>query len=202
MAKTKQVQFNVKECKYCLAETPTTIKDVAYISKIALQKNVSSQKLFGDGEVILEILSDQGLSGALTLVQYPEEFLKDLGFLQEVDGGGFAEVAVQSTKNVHIYVEVYEADGDATKTIKMWIYNVVVQKPDLSYEQSTDSPVFATYEQPLTVFGLNLKANDGLADAVDANGMKKRAWRKYVKPGNTDYATFGTTFTVPKEKAV
>jgi|GEM_PF-5409208 len=202
MAKTKEVIFNVKECKYAVAATPTVIKDVAYVDKISLQKNVSSQEVYGDGEVILEILADQGLSGALLLVNYPEDLLKDLGFLVEVDGGGLAEVAVQATKEVHIYVEVYAHVDGQTKTVKMWIYNVTVQKPDLSYEQSKESPVFASFELPLKVLGVNLRDNTGLVDEVDADGMKTKVWRKYVKPGNTDYADFGTTFALPKAKAV
>lgn len=201
MAKTKEVIFNVKECKYALAATPSTIKDVAYVDKISLQKNVSSQNLYGDGEIILEILADQGLTGSLSLVTYPEDLLKDLGFLVEVDGGGLAEVAVQSTKEIHLYVEIYAHVDGQTKTGKMWIYNVTVQKPDLSFEQSKESPVFAAFELPLTILGVNLKDNTGLEDAVDANGMKTKVWRKSVKPGNTDYANFGTTFVLPKEKA-
>lgn len=200
MAKTKEVQFNVKNVKYCLAATPLVISDVAYASQISFEAAINKLPIYGDGQKLTEIFADQGFTGALTLIQVPEDFLKDLGYKQEVDGTGIADISVSKSVEVHLYFEIEVHENDVTKTVKFWCYNVILERPTEAYQQTTETPNLTTYELPFTILGVNLLDTAGTADYTDTNGNTVKVWRQRKRPTDTDYATFGA-FTAPKVKA-
>lgn len=200
MAKTKEVQFNVKSVKYCLASLPATVEDVAYASQISFESAINKLPIYGDGQKLTEIFADQGFTGALSLIQVPEDFLKALGYKQEVDGTGLADVSVSKSVEVHLYYEIEVHEDDLTKTVKFWCYNVIFERPSESYQQTTETPNLTTYELPFTILGTNLLNTLGTADYTDANGNTVKVWRQRKRPLDTDYATFGT-FVAPKVKA-
>lgn len=193
-------QFNVKNGQYQV--NSGTLASLAWLTKISLDKNLSTLPLFGDGELQLNLLNDKGFSGSLGLTARDIEFETANGMQMEVENGQ-AEIQQQSVPQNAIYFETEFIGADGVKkTKKVWLFGVEVSAPSESLDQNTDDLSIATVEYGITVKGVYLKAADGIANYTDATtGNTVKVFKLSKIPTDADYATFGDTVPVPTAKA-
>lgn len=204
MAKTKEVEFNIKNVKFAVKQSNGTygaVQDLAYAEAINLESTYSSEPVYGDGEILCEITSDKGLTGSLTLIQNSDDYEIAMNRKMLVDGGAVADITQRDSVEHAIYFEVHQLLDGITKTKKVWLLNVTSGKPSETFTQSKDNVTLNNLEIPLTILGEKMMANDGLSVYVDANGNEKRVTKLSVKPGDASYATFGATVPTPKMPA-
>ncbi len=197
----KLIEYNCKNGVYSLGGAESTVKPLGYLSAVTLEKNTSTKDIYGDGELVLSILSDKGSTGTLEMTARDEDFEKDLEFLQEIEQG-LAEVQVLQNKTVSVGFECYVTGADGvTKTKKVWLFGVQVSPASDSLAQNTEDINESTASYGLTVKGVNLKASSGTGDYVDSNGNTKKVFKVSCLPTDSNYATFFDTVPVPKAKA-
>lgn len=197
----KLIEYNCKNGVYSLGGTESAVKPLGYLSAVTLEKNTSTKDIYGDGELVLSILSDKGSTGTLEMTARDEDFEKDLEFLQEIEQG-LAEVQVLQNKTVSVGFECYVTGADGvTKTKKVWLFGVQVSPASDSLAQNTEDINESTASYGLTVKGVNLKASTGTGDYVDSNGNTKKVFKVSCLPTDSNYATFFDTVPVPKAKA-
>jgi len=202
MSKTGKVlaQFNVKNGKYQIAGG-STVEPLAWLTKVSLDRDLATQGIYGDGELQLNIINDKGYTGTLGVTARDIDFEKANGMQMEITGGT-AEVQQQSilTNDIYFETEFVGADG-VKKTKKVWLFGVEVGAPSESLEQTTDNLNIATYEYPITVKGVYLKATGGTSDFVDTTtGNKVKVFKLSAVPTDTGYTTFGDTVPTPTVK--
>lgn len=197
MAKQNMLKFNIKNVKYNVEEE---VKDLTFAKSLTLESQYEEEKIYGDGEVILVLANDQGKTGSLGVIDVDNQFEKDLGRMIELEGGMLAEMQQHGSVPVDIYYEVDAYDEGIKIVIKNWLLGVTVGKASESYEQTTDATTFGSFEYPLTISGVNLKATTGNEDYMDAKGNKVKVFRATSYPGDTGYATFGSSVPVLKMK--
>ena len=204
MAKTNEIQFNVKNVKYAVKDPITgeyeAPKDLAYAEAIALEAVFSTQDVYGDGVKIATLASDQGMTGTLTLVQPAPQYEIDMGRKKEIDGG-IADVTQLDSVEHAIYYEVEAVVNGTKSTIKTWLYNVISGRPSETFTQTKENPTLNNIEVALTINGDDLMDSAGTAVYVDAGGNSQKAIKLTAKPSDTGYATFGAAVPVPKVKA-
>lgn len=199
MAKQNMLKFNIKNVKY--STDGTTVEDLTYATSLSLESNYEETNIYGDGEVILVLANDQGKTATLGVVDIDNGFEKDLGRLVEIEGGALAEVQQHGSIPVDIYYEVEAFDAGNKIVIKNWLFNVTVGKATESYEQTTDTVNFGTFEYPLTISGRKLQAATGTGDFVDDFGNTVKVYRATSYPGDANYDTFGDSVPELKAKA-
>ena len=201
--KTNEIQYNIKNVKFSVKSDPGvygTTEDLAYAEGISLEPTYASQHQYGDGQIIAEITSDKGLTGALTLVQHPEAYEIAMKRKRLVTGA-VADVTQRDSVEHAIYFEIDSQENGIVKTNKVWLLNVTSGKPAETFTQSKENPTFNNVEIPLTILGDTLKDTAGTADYVDANGNTFKVTKMTAKPADTGYATFGATVPTPKVTA-
>lgn len=197
MAKQNMLKFNIKNVKY---NAEDEVKDLTFATSLTLESEYNEEKIYGDGEVILVLANDQGKTGTLGVIDIDNQFEKDLGRLIELEGGTLAEIQQHGSVPVDIYYEVDAYDEGIKIVIKNWLLGVTVGKASEGYEQTTDETNFGSFEYPLTISGVNLKATSGSDDYVDAKGNKVKVFRATSYPGDTGYETFGASVPTLKVK--
>lgn len=192
------VQFNVKNAVYAVVGEDE-VKPLAYMNTFTKDRNVSTKNLYGDGELQDTLTSDRSITGAIGTTARDMDFEKDLGFIQEIAGGGLAELAVKDSKRVNVGFETeYKEKGKPVKTKKVWLLNIVVTPPNESLTQNQDDINESTFDYNYTGFGENLQAATGSGDFVDENGMTKKIYTVSSVPGESNYDTFLNSVPVPK----
>src|SRR5690554_4570743 len=171
MAKTKMFKFNVKNVKYAVPGTNGTYgapKDLAYANSISLEADYDETKLFGDGQILAILGDDKGKTGTLSVTNIEKDYEIDMKRALEIDGG-LADIQQRSSVEHAIYFEVDAIEDGVGKTIKRWMFGVTTGKASETYEQTTDNPTINTYDYPLTVLGVNPKAQ-----LVEKNTQNKK----------------------------
>ena len=193
-------QFNVKNGQYKVADGE--IKPLAWLTRISLDKELSTLPLYGDGEVIVRMVNDKGFTGILGLTARDIEFEIANGMQMEIDGG-IAEIQQQSVPQNSIYFETeYTGSDGIKKTKKVWLFGVEISAPSESLEQTTEDLNIANVEYGITVKGVYLKDSESTTDYTDPEtGNKVKVFKMSKVPTDTDYATFGDTVPVPTAKA-
>lgn len=203
MDKTGKVlaQFNVKNGQYKTGNGE--IAPLAWLTRISLDKNLSTLPIYGDGEIQLNVVNDKGFTGTLGLTARDIEFETANGMQMEIENGQ-AEIQQQSVPQNSIYFETEYVGGDGIKkTKKVWLFGVEVSAPSESLDQNTDDINIATVEYGITVKGVYLKAADGITDYTDATtGNKVKVFKLSATPADADFDSFGDTVPVPTAKAV
>lgn len=204
MSKTKEVEFNIKNVKYAVKKADgsyDTVQDLAYADGISLESTYSSEAIYGDGEVIAEITSDKGLTGALTLVQRSDDYEIAMKRKLLVDGDLVADITQRDSVEHAIYFEVSALLAGETKVKRVWLLNVTSGKASETFTQNKDSVSLNNLEVPLTIRGEKMMSNDGLSVYTDANGNTLNVTKLSAKPGDSAYATFADTVPTPKMAA-
>jgi phi13 family phage major tail protein len=211
--KTNELQFGVKNVRYAIFNQETKTygapKDLAYADSISLEATLETTKIYGDGEVIAELVADSGLTGTLTLVQPAEEYEKDLKRRIDVEiGTGNATISataeISQIDNVEhaIYYETNALIGGVNQTIKVWLLNLTASKPDEKRTQSNPSPNVENIEYTLTILGDYLKDSVGTSIYLDDNGNSVRVYKVVCKPSDTNYDKFEDSVPSVKSPAI
>jgi hypothetical protein len=194
------VTFNVKNGQYALPGGE--VKPLAWLTRVSLEKNLTTQPFYGDGEIQRLLVNDKGFTGVLGMTARDEEFEKDLGFLMEVQGG-LATVQQSAIPSISLYFETeYMGTSGPAKTKKVWLFEVEVSTPNEEYAQNEDDISVGTVEYNMTIKGTYLKAVDGQTDYTDAEtGGKKKVFKLSATPEDDGYETFGDSVPIPTVKA-
>ena len=195
-ANKKLIEYN---CKNGVYDIDGEVKDLGYLVSNTLDKNIATKDLYGDGQLLLSVLTDKGMTGTLETTARDDEFEQDLGFAMAI-ANGLAEVQVLQNKTVNIGYETYILTADGiVKTKKVWLLGVNVAPPSESLSQNTDTTNEATASYGITVKGVNLKGADG-NDYVDENGNTIKVFKVSSVPTDDGYDTFLDSVPVPTVK--
>lgn len=193
----KLIEYNCKNGVYNLGGEDGTIKPLGYLASVTLDKNIQTKDIYGDGDLQLSILSDKGSTGTLEMTAKDDEFDVDLGFAMKITQG-LADIQVLQNKSIAIGFECYITTADGiTKTKKVWLLGVNVSPASDGLSQNTDTINENAASYGITVKGVNLKANSGDTDYVDANGNTIKVFKVTSLPTDTGYATFLDSVPVP-----
>ncbi len=201
MAKTNELQFGVKNVKYALKDNSGVYglpKDLAFAHEIALEPTFSTNRIYGDGRVIAEVVSDQGKTGTLIVVQIPHEYEKDMQQKRAMSDKSVADITQLDTIEHAIYYEVNKLENGVNQTIKAWLLNVTSGKPAETFTQSQAEPTLNNIEIPLTILGDYAKGATNEEIYVDVDGNKLRVTKLVSKPGDDNYATFQNSVPTPR----
>src|SRR5574344_847102 len=192
--------FNVKNGQF---KTETgSLTSLTWLTKFSKEKDLSTKKIFGDGELVLTLVNDKGFTGTIGMTAQDAAYNKALGFVKDLSTGT-GEVKQLNVVQHSIYFETDYCSADGiTKTKKTWVFGVEAQAPSETFDQNTDDINEANVEYQITIKGTNLKTADGLDDYVDATtGQKVKVFTYSLLPDDTGYATFGDSVPVPKVPA-
>ena len=188
------IEYNCKNGVYSV--DGTTVKPLNYLSAITLDKSVTTDNKYGDGEVVLALMTDNGFTGSIEMTARDEDFEKDLGFVKEV-AQGLADVQVLENKTVSIGFECYITnDAGVTKTKKVWLLGVNVSPASDSLSQNTDSVNNNNASYGLTVKGVNMQDGSG-DDYTDENGNTLKVFKIRAIPTDASYDNFFDSVPVP-----
>ncbi|MFH2116766.1 MAG: hypothetical protein ABII85_01840 [Bacillota bacterium] len=198
--KTNEVEFNVKNVKYAVktAGVYGAPVDLAYAESISLEPTYQSEPYYGDGDIIGEMTSDNGMTGTLAIIQKSDDYEIAMQRKMIIDGESVADITQKDSIEHAIYFEIDALVSGVSKTKKVWILNVTSGKPGETYTQSKGTPTVNNLEIPLTILGEKLMANDGVTVYKDVNGNEKKVIKITSKPGDTAYDTFGAAVPTPK----
>lgn len=193
------IEYNCKNGVYSV--DGTEVKPLNYLNSITLDKSVTTDNKYGDGEVVLALMTDSGFTGTLEMTARDEDFEKDLGFVEEVTQG-LADVQVLQNKTISIGFECsITNDQGVTRTKKVWMLGVNVSPASDSLSQNTDGINNNNASYGLTVKGVNMKDAEGSDDYVDQNGNTKKVFKIRSVPTDDGYDTFFAAVPVPTAKA-
>lgn len=177
-----------------------TPQDFKYLTSVSLETNIEDFEQYADDERVVLIPSDNSIDGTIGTTAKDVAFEKAAGYLQELDGGTLADIKIHGYTRCCFYFEftnIDQATGQPYK-VKTWLLNAELKKTGETHETNTNTPTGATYEYPISVYGLNVKDSAGTADAVDDNGFVICAYKVHSYPGDEDYATFGDAVPEPQ----
>lgn len=195
-ANKKLIEYNCKNGVYAV---DGEVKDLGYLVSNTLDKNIATKDLYGDGYLLLSVLTDKGMTGTLETTARDDEFEQDLGFVKAI-AQGLADVQVLQNKTISIGYETYILTADGiVKTKKVWLLGVNVAPPSESLSQNTDTTNESTASYGITVKGVNLKGADG-NDYVDENGNTIKVFKVSSVPTDDGYDTFLDSEPVPTVK--
>lgn len=184
------IEYNCKNGVYNLGGNDSSIKPLGYLSSVTTEKNMASTEKYGDGELVLSVITDKGSTGTLELTARDSDFETDLGFLKSI-ASGLAEVQVRENKTISIGFECSFVGSDGTeKTKKVWFLGVNVSPAGDSLSQNTDGTNESAASYPITIKGVDLLDSAGTSVWTDANGNSYKVYKISSKPGDTGYATF------------
>jgi hypothetical protein len=202
-AQKRLVKFNVQNPKFALPASggswglPQHLGDAR---KIALEANVNTKAIYGNGRVICTLVNDKGKTATLTVNTVPDEYEVAMGRKLRT-ANGLADIK-QTTSKVHCaYFETCEITKDAddsdikTAVAKTWLYNVISKRPNESYEQTEDDTNESTFDIALEVAGIPVRNADGTV--YKQNGVEVYAWQMTVTPEDEGYDTFGDEVRLP-----
>ncbi len=201
MAKTNELQFGVKNVRYAIKDNNGSYgipKDLAHAHEIALEPTFSSSRIYGDGRVIAEVISDQGKSGTLIVVQIPHEYDKDVRQKIEMTDNSVADITQLDTVEHAIYYEVNKLKNGVNQTIKTWLLNVTSGKAAETFTQSQAEPTINNIEIPLTILGDYALGGSTENVYINTDGNKLKAYRITSKPGDANYASFHESVPTPR----
>ena len=193
---------SVKFAPKSKGEYATEFIPIAYATSLGLTAKMEGQELFADNRLVCRVPSDQGYDGEIGTTSPCPALEKAAGYA--LDGAsGIVGTNVTSYLRGALYYEFIERDADGQSSkVKAWMLNVEIGKGSENHATDTNTVQFGSYAYPYTCYGDTLKAADGTADYVDANGMKRLAFTYISRPEDADYATFGEAVPVPKVAAV
>lgn len=201
--KKSLVKFNVQNPKFALPAPggawlpPRFLGDAR---KIALEANVSTKQIFGNGRVICTLFNDKGKTATLTVNTVPDEYEIAMGRKLKT-AKGLAEIKQITSKPHCVYFETCEITKDAndaeikTTVAKTWAYNGISKRPNESYEGTEDDTNESTFDIPFDFSGVPVLNADGTV--YKQNGVEVYAWQMTVTPEDEGYETFGDAVVLP-----
>jgi hypothetical protein len=192
------IEYNVKNGVYALDGSTSTVSPLGYLASMTLDSNISTKEIYGDGSLVLSVITDKGKTGTLEMTARDYDFEEALGFVKELSNG-LGELQVVENKTLSIGYECYVTGADGvTKTKKIWLLGVNVSPASDSLSQNTDTTNEATASYGLTVKGVNLQDSTGTGDYTDTNGNTYKVWKLTSMPTDTGYSTFLDSVPTPK----
>lgn len=201
MASTQFVAFNVKSFVYAFQSAGVWGTPVAssLVAEINLEADFDQTNIYGDGKKQFVFADDQGLRGTLSVVGVDTAYEIACGrAVQGVNGVIDVDQSALVPHCIGFEIEFKGNEGETT-TRKVWLYNVVTNRPSEDVTQKTDSVTVNNNDIAFTVLGTELLNTAGTDPYVDANGNTKQAYRQVAKPADTGYATFLDTVVLPKK---
>ena len=118
---------------------------------LSLDPETEEVKSYADDVIYYADYSDNGFSGSLEMMRFPDEYkLKFCGFIQ-LDDGGIAQSKYATRPNLYI---AFEGDGDKEKRRGI-LYNVRASVPSREHKTKEGSNEPNTESCDLTVMGDN-----------------------------------------------
>lgn len=195
------IRFNIKNAKYATFTGENYDVPVSFgtARNISLESSFNSKEIYGDGEVIAEIPSDQGKTGKLGVNNIDVDYEIAMGRKKEIDSG-LADVSVRKLVKHAVYFETYELkDNEEVIVAKTWLLNVTTTRPNESYEQNTDNINESSFEYDLKIRGEMLRDAQGEIYR-DTKGMNYKVYQITKVPGDVGYEEFENSVPIPKVK--
>ena len=201
----ESVKFNIKNVKYAKQETTPTIKNIGYATGFTKSADFQTQPIYGDGEKLIELASDKGLTGTLTLRTLSEAFETDNDRALQL-ANNLGEILQEDVNVFDLYLEseaTYVDGTDKGKTYirKYWYFGVTFAKPTQDLSQTEDNININEWTVELNITGKTVLDAAGTASYVDSSGRTRKAISMVAVPTDTNYETFGATVPVVKVAA-
>jgi len=195
------VNFNVHDVQIAVkTDAVYEYIPLGYASKIALQKQLASKDIYGDGKKIGKLFNDNGYALTLTLTAKDLELEKALGFKEEL-AVGTADIEQLKSIKVDLFFETdYQGIDGVKKVKKIWLYQVELTPADEEYSQNEDEINPSTVAYTGMVYGTEEQDSTGTTDYVDANGNTPLIFKLSLDSDEEGYDTFEQTVAVPTHK--
>ena len=166
---------------------------------MALEGDVSSKNIYGDGIAIATIVNDKGKNGTLTSNNITNEYEIAMGRKIKTSTG-LADIKQTKVVEHAIYFETCNLTSAGKTTVsKTWLFGCFsASRPAESYDQTTDDTNEATFENNFTIRGTKLLSAEGTTPYKDLDGNEVYVWQTTVLPGDVGYETFGESVPVVK----
>ena len=196
------VDFNVHDVQIAVKSGDTyDYIPLGYAAKIALQKQLASKDIYGDGKKIGKLFNDNGYPITLTLTAKDLELEKALGFKEEL-AVGTADIEQLKSIKVDLFFETdYQGIDGFKKVKKIWLYQVELAPADEEYSQNEDEISTSTVAYTGMVYGTEEQDSTGTSDYVDANGNIPLIFKLSLSSDEQGFDTFHETVAVPTHKA-
>lgn len=173
------------------AQTPgTTPVSFAFSKSISFDPAMEQQAVHYNNKKIMNIISDQGYTGAIGTSAQDRGFETALGHTIEVDGAT-ADVNLNSLKRFDFYYEYKEKTASGIGfVVKVWVLNCETTKAAKAHNTDTNTITVGEYSYPITVYGDKIKAATGTENYRDENGNEITATRVLCFPSDTGYKEF------------
>lgn len=197
---TNLIRFNCKNGKFCLSAANVQVTDLNYLTKFSWQPDVSTKKIYGDGEIQMELVNDKGSTFTLGMTGECKEYEVAMKRIKDI-ASGTANLKQNSLVPHNIYLECNVANkGEAQKIMKVWILNVTTEAPQETLDQSQED----VNESGVEIVGYCkgvalLQPGTSTEQAVDADGNPLFVTKVTCLPGQEGYANFGSAVPVPRE---
>ena len=195
------VRFNIKNAAYAIKKSDGSYEapvKFGYSDSISLEADYSEKAIYGDGIKVITLPNDKGKTGTLTLLTIDAAY--EIAMKRRmVTSNGTSDIKQTASVEHAIYFETeFMDEAGVMKTAKTIVYGVTSGRPSETYNQTTDDINNTNVSYSLTIKGAPLMASSGSSQYTDANGNKVYVWQETSIPGDTNYATFGTTISAPK----
>ena len=197
------VRFNIKNAAYALKtnEGYASKVSIGYSDSISLEADYAEKIIYGDGRKLVILPNDKGKTGTLGLLVIDDAY--EIAMKRRMKtANGTAEIKQTAAVEHALYFEFdFMDENGVQKTGKTIVYGVTSGRPSDALNQTTDDINNNTVSYPLTIKGTPLMSSAGSTPYTDENGNTVYVWQETCIPGDTGYATFGNTITVPKASA-
>lgn len=191
----RNAQYAIRTDESTPGVTPVSF---AYSKSINFDPSMEQQPVYYNDQKIMNIISDQGYTGAIGTSAQDRGFEIALAHSLDVDGGT-ADVNINALKRFDFYYEYSEKTTKGTSFIvKVWVLNIEAAKASKTHNTDTNTITLGEYSYPITVYGDKIKAETGTETYRDPNGNEITATRILCFPDDTGYSDFSKTVPVVK----
>lgn len=166
---------------------------------IPLNAQVSTEDIFADGKRLIIMYNDMGYTGSIGTTGQDRDFEEKIGQAISSGEGVSMVTQIKGSSVLAFYFETEEHTANNVKyTVKNWLLNVQVGRPDRAHNTNTTTPAIGEYAYPVVVSGETVLTSDGTKAYIDEHGNESLCFIISALPNATDYETFGDTVPEPK----
>jgi hypothetical protein len=198
---SESVRFNIKNVKYA-KQGGGSIKTIGYATGFTKSADFQTLPIYGDGDKLIELASDKGLTGTLSLRTLADTFEEDNDRALSLENNS-GEILQEDVNVFDLYLEteatyVDGANKGQTYIRKYWYFGVTFGKPTQDLSQTEDNININEWNVELNITGKTVLDAAGTASYVDASGRTRKAISMVAVPTDTNYTTFGASVPVVK----
>lgn len=175
---------------------------VKYLKNVSIQHSVESEDVYADNYAILTVASEGNLTGSIGSTASDPDLETAIGWRQKLADGSTAEVAIaRPVPGAFYYETILEYESKPAVTMKVWLLNLTLTKPNTESRTKNPGPDFGDYVYNYSAKGETLMTHDGAEEWTDEYGLGRRVQRVISLPGDAGYKTFGDAVPEPKAPA-